>query len=206
MKIFNMCFLAILVFSNTAFSVGEDLGKCSIKAEVPCSGPLHPNDRSYTYRLGTQLDKEEVLKSQLSIYQDLRERLRSEPNFPIFVELRSEKSYSEYIKTHWKQFLKKPEAKSLDYLQKENEDSLPIVELMPEPLRSMVLKEVPLSRFRIPDEAYSEYVLHKLEYSFPEALRSDSVLSEEQKNLLVQYGALAVLAAQGIARNVKVKK
>ena len=186
----------------------QDIETCSIKEELACSGPLHPGDKSYTFSLGTQLDSDRVFKNQFGIYQDLRKRLHEEPRFPIFVIIREKESYQDLIKRKFDEFFKKTEAKSFESLKSmpiPPENLLPAIKSLPQVLRSVLFQAIPYSRFRIPNEAYTEWVLFTLQSDFPRELDDISPLTQEQREKFVRYGALSVLIAQGLAKNVKWK-
>ena len=204
MRTVQLLGLGVLTVLSSAFKVANtDIETCSIKEESSCSGPLHPEDKSYTFRLGNQVDSEVIFKNQMKIYFDLKEKLLSEPYFPIFVETKG-KSYEDTVRKELKKFVKNHE--KLSFLKKLPSDQLfATANFFPGVLRNVIFEEVPLSRISIANEAYTEHVLHVLKNNFPTEISSKHNMSEEQKNLIVRYGALAVLIAQGIAKNVKVK-
>lgn len=199
--------MGLLLITNTALNNDlQTMETCSIKQESECSGPLHPNDKSYTYSLGTQLDTESLLKKQLSLYQDLLEKLRKEPEFPLFVSVKVEKSYKEQVQSHLKRFLEKKENKDLSFLSKVNtKDVYKLVKALPEFRQNIIFNEVPLSRFDIAHESYTEKTFEQLSFQFPQAIKSNDVLREDQKALIVKHGVLAILVAQGFAKNVQLK-
>lgn len=197
----------LFLFSILSTSSFARLETCSIKAETACSGPLFPEDKSYTYSLGSQLDTEVVLKNQVRIYKELRERLLKEAYFPIFVDVKVASSYHEFLKTKIKEFCKKPEASIYQFLKHADLGVLFMtVNLLPVVLKNTILDEIPISRFEIANEAYSEKVLSQLKRSFPKEIKDEDALSEDQKSYLVKYGALSVLASQGLAKRVRLKE
>lgn len=202
MRVVQMIGISIFTILSTA-SYG-DIEKCSIKEESSCSGSLHPEDKSYTFSLGTQLDAELVLNNQLRIYKELRDRFHSERYFPIYVELKSDQNYHDFVSAKLLEFVKKHD--DCKFLKDIDVDNLYLsVRLLPSILRNRIVNEVPISRFAIPNEAYSEKILLLLKKAFPGEITTSESLSEEQKTLVVKYGALAILSAQGFAKRVRLK-
>ncbi len=209
MKLHIFFAIPIFVFSCSIRALNlDDVETCSIKAETPCSGPLEAGAKSYTFNLGSSLDADKALKDQLRIYQDLHKKLQSEASFPIFVHVTSTKNYRDLIKEKLKTFLKKPIAKKFHSLSKVSFNEILVkVESMDEMSRLLVFENVPLSRFEIPNEAYTEWVFTKLKKIFNNQKNiTVETLNEEQKASLVRYGAVALLCAQEYAKNVKLKK
>ncbi len=210
--------LGLCLTTFSAFATNDKLSNnlkdldqetCTIKkptCATDSSKANHPGDLSDPHQ-------KRELSSEFSIYQQWKTKLIRNAATPIYVEdpmTASKETFETYLITSLDKVKKKEKDKKaaglLDLLKEiiqSQKNYLAIIKAMPLSQNIFAIENLPLSRFRLKSEVYSEKSLEHLKQIFPQDLKTEHDLTEEQKQAFVQYGAIAILAAQGLALNIQ---
>lgn len=190
-------------FSNDLSNLDQET--CTIKKPTCASDSQKDNHSANS-------SEKRDLGTEFALYQQWKNKLKQNPALPIYVEdpmTESKESFEAYLlanldklKATHKDKKSSDMLKLLKDLIQSQKNYLSVIKAMPNPQRVFATENLPLSRFKLKSEAYSEKNLERLKKIFPNELKSEHDLTEEQKQAFIQYGGVAILAAQGLAANI----
>lgn len=201
----NFVFLISLSFISPIQAEDFDFNameSCSIDKRTPCKTSISLLDNSYSFVHDLGWGPEVIFEEQKELYSNLKKRLIKEPTFPIEVILKL-KDYEGEVQKKLEEFLEEFENSEFSFLKNIDVIELfPLVSFMPKFLKEELFKQLPLSRFHVSEEAYTEKAF-SLIHTQLSTVHFETNLTDNQRDILIGYGAISVLIAQGYIKKVK---
>lgn len=192
------------LFSTFAFA---DVDTCPYSKEEP---PVYYFPMTH-FNEHSEDGIENAWSSQLEIYHALKELLLVKSNLAIFheeaffsnkedytarmrgiIQVRMENLESEESKVALKNAAEELETHNFHYLSLSEESKDLFMQM-----------RIPLSRFKLIGDVFTEIIRERLLLVFPKPLEKDEILKDEQKTMLGTWGALPILAAHDLALNIQ---